>query len=267
MKIVGRILYAIVMVIFFLFTLNYSQELMTSLYFEDLGMPILEKEEVDYTFFYGSVPDFYLDEVVYTKESNGYELNIFEIAQVEEPSENQVFKPYYYIAIHSKEHLMEGTYTLEAISSVIDLQTNQYVTYIIDVVQFRQLNLFIGVSDLQTVYIDPILFTELPIEEIMLKKQDEILVSFNTSALNFDTTIDLKLNQFYQEENRMPSGEDMANQGVYPYHTHVMEDYSHVFIIAMVSYFIVLAVSTYFTFFFKPQRKTKKSDIIKKIEG
>src|SRR5690554_4823234 len=97
MKIVGRIVYAIVMVIFFLFTFNYAQELMTSLYFEDKGVPILEEETIDYTFFYGSVPDYYAVEPVFSIDQEGYEFRIFEIATTEEIVGGYQFQPSYYI--------------------------------------------------------------------------------------------------------------------------------------------------------------------------
>lgn len=268
MKIAGRILYALVMVIFFLFTFDYAQRFMESKYFEDKGIPILEEDDVDYTFFYGSVPNYYATDYQYSVAMLGYEFNIFEVAQTKKVTQgNYTFTPYYYITIHTKEHVMQGRYELIVTSSATDIDTEENIRTSFQITQFRQLNLFVAVNDQANIYIDPSFFLEHEIINITLKKGDEVLFTHNPSPHIFTTSIDQKLTAIYEVKNRLPIDEDLNTEGIYAYHTHVMDDYMHIFIIAMVVYFALLGIATYFTFFFKPSRKVKKTDVIQKIDG
>lgn len=267
MKIAGRILYALVMVIFFLFTFDYAQRFMEAKYFEDNGIPILEKEDVDYTFFYGSVPNYYATEAQYSANVSSYALNIFEIAQTVQIAQGYTFTPYYYITIHSKTHAMKDNYELVITTSLVDTDTQENIKKIIEITQFRQLNLFVAVNDKANIYIDPTFFVEHEIIEITLKQGDEILFTHTPSPHIFTTSIDQKLTTFYENEKRLPIDDDLKTQGVFPYHRHIMDDYMHVFVIAMIVYFSLLGIATYFTFFFKPARKVKKTDVIQKIDG
>lgn len=267
MKIVARVVYALVMVIFFLFTLNYAQELMTSLYFEDHGVPILEDETVDYTFFYGSVPDYYKEEPMLSIDQNDYEFRIFEIAKLEQVNGQYSFDPFLYVTLHSKVHIMDNGYKLIIRSQEIDIDTGKQKEVSYNLVQFRQLNLYVGVNDLGEIYLTPSFIVEHDIEEIEIVKENNVILTIDLTTHDFATSIDLSLNQFYETENKLPENNDLSSEGIFQYHTHVMSDYVHVFVIAMVIYFVLLVIATYFTFFFKPYRRLKKTDVISKIDG
>lgn len=267
MKIVGRVVYSLVMVIFFLFTFNYAQDLMTSLYFEDRGIPILEADEVDYTFFYGSVPNYYKDEPMLSIDQNDYELRIFEIAKLEQSNSNYSFDPFLYITFHSKVHIMDGEYKLIVRSSEIDTHTDKQKELSFNLVRFRQLNLFVGVNELGEIYLNPEFFIEHSIKEIEIVKENIVLLTIDLLTHDFSTSIEVALHQFYETENKLPVNDDMIDEGIFPYHTHVMSDYVYVFVIAMVIYFVLLVIATYFTFFFKPYRRSRKTDVIRKIDG
>lgn len=254
MRIAYRVLYAMVMVILFLFTLNYAQELMTSLYFENQGADVLAKDDVDYSFFYGSVPDYYLDDPQYAVNQNGYEFSIYEIAKLEETSGSEMFQPFYYIVVHSKENEMNGLYSISIKTNQINPQNEQYITYDLNLFQFRKLNLFVGVNENQSVYVNPSLFTEYQVTSITLLEGDHILSVIDTTTHAFNTRIDVELNEFYQSENRMPSETDLVDKQIYPNYTHVMEDYNYVFTLAMIIYVVILVVTTYLIFFFKRHR-------------
>lgn len=267
MKIVGRIVYALVMVIFFLFTFNYAQDIMTSLYFEDNGSPLLEEEVVDYTFFYGSVPDYYATNPILSVDQGGYELRIFEVAKLVQSDANYAFEPYYYVTVHSKIHVMDGVYQYVVRTSEIDVETNKNIEKIYSIVRFRQLNLYVGVNDLAEIYIDPQFFLDNDIIQIEVKQENQTVLMLDVSSIIFDTHIDRSLNIFYENEGRLPVNNDLVDEGIFQYYSHVMNDYVHVFVIAMAVYFVLLVVATYFTYFFKPKRRIKKTDVIHKIDG
>ena len=255
MKIVGRIFYALVMVIFFLFTFNYAQELMTSLYFEDHGIPILEEDEVDYTFFYGSVPDYYKDEPVLSIDQNDYELRIFEIAKLVQSNSNYTFDPFFYITFHSKVHIMDGEYKLIVRSSEIDTQIDKQKEFSFNLVRFIQLNLYVWVNELGEIYLNPEFFIEHDIEEIEIIKGNIVILSIDLLTHGFSTSIDLALHNFYETENKIPVDDDMIDEGIFPHHTHVMSEYVYVIVISMDIYFVLVIIATYFTYLFKPYRR------------
>lgn len=267
MKIVGRIVYALVMVIFFLFTFNYAQDLMTSLYFEDNGTPLLEEDVVDYTFFYGSVPDYYATNPILSIDHDGYELRIFEVAKLVQLDADYTFEPYYYMTVHSKTHDMNGPYQYVVRTSEMDVQTNKNMEKVYSLVRFRQLNLFVGVNDLGEIYINPQFFLDNDIIEIEVKEDNQTVLKLDVSTIAFETHIDQSLDLFYENEGRLPVNDDLTDEGIFQHYSHVMKDYVHVFVIAMVIYFVLLVVATYFTYFFKPRRRIKKTDVIRRIDG
>lgn len=259
MRIFGRILYATIMVGFFLLAFTYSRDLMTTTYIEDVfgeSLTDTDSELPKYYYFYSSIPDYHNSEPVIEINSGGYEIMGYEVAQVSINNEEELLvEEYIYFIIYSE------TQDLSQIDYMYLKDSNTEEEFKIYVDRFKTLYLLNAVNDSGTIYISK--------EDVLSEEFDTLcLVSLEDDVeeniLETSYTIDSEdfsikdyLTNFYDENLKLPESSDlndMASFNVYPYQTHVATDYAYIFWIGMGIYFAVLIISTYLIYF----RRRKK---------
>ncbi|MGE0002982.1 MAG: hypothetical protein AB7S88_00815 [Candidatus Izemoplasmatales bacterium] len=248
MKIFIRILFAMTAVLMFLFALDYSRGLMTSLYFEKYGEAALNEPDPDYFFFYSSIPDYHQETPIFSVDANGYRVRMYEVATIGEDTVNVNAELYYYLIVHST------TLTLDDGMMVRLINGHNQASVLISIARFRSLNVMMGVNPDGYVYIDPLWFSS-DYDTFELEAVDgTVLLSVDFSLPEEDQSIADRINTYFQENGTLP---DMAlqDQGIFPANPHVMTEYEHIFWISMAIYFLVLGLATYFLFFFHPHRK------------
>lgn len=257
MRIFGRILYATLVVGFFLLAFTYSRDLMTERYLDEVFEPSLTDPNSiypKYYYFYSSIPDYHHSEEIFWIESNGYEIVGYEIAQVSIVNDTYVdVTESIYLIVYS------DTEDLSQVDSLYLENQDTGESTLIYLQRFQTMNLINGVNETGYVYLDKDLFLDENIDRITLTdKNENKLVDEPFTANEEDFVIKEYMESFYDENNTLPDIDDfsdMATFNIYPNQTHIADDYVHIFYIAMGIYFVALILATYLIFFRKRKRQ------------
>lgn len=253
MRVFGRILYAVIMVGFFLLAFTYSRDLMQTQYLNDVFGASLVDENSEYPkfyYFYTSIPNYHKNVPIISIDSNGYEIMGYEVLQASVNADNELelIESVYLIVYSDTEDLSQVDY-LYLQDSETDNQT------IVNLQRFKTLNIINGVNDQGTVYLPKELFLSEEFDTInLLDYSAEVLVSEDFQLSEADFTIKGFIETFFSENNRLPTIDDLdilQDNNIFPNKPHVADDYVHIFYIAMGIYFSVLIFMTYIIFFRK----------------
>ena len=263
MKIVGRILYAMVMVILFWFMFDYAKSSMTNQYVDKYANEALEQNPVDYDFFVSTVPGYRKDHVLFEAENDEYRLTFHEIVTFEITDDDLIINEFVYMVAHRLSGDFES-------GTKLQITTNQMIggeaiTFELTMAPFRQIReIYTPVYDDETIYIPKAFITNTNFVSVeIIDKDQNVLLTEELTPLNFE--IRNQLISVYQTENELP--EDVLNNlGILAFKEHTVDEFMDTFWIAMGVYAFILVFGTYFTFFFKKKYlgKQKPTEILKK---
>ena len=245
MKILGRVAFALVVAILYLWVLDYTNGLMTTLYFDKYGTQALIETTPDYFFFYSSIPDYHKSEPIYRYDDQNYAIRFYEVATVDETELGLEVGEYAYILIHDKTGTMAGNYTMVLTD---DSQTD---VASIEIVQFRSLDLYVGINAEFSVYINKSTLTTLPFARLsLLSSTEEVLLETTGSVESADFTIKQQLTDFFTENSTLPQLE-LQEAGVFRNNPHVMTEFEYIFWVGTGGYLSIVLLITYFLYFFR----------------
>lgn len=253
MRIFGRILYATIMVGFFLLAFTYSRDLMQEKYLNDVfgsSLTDTNSEYPEFYYFYTSIPDYHNNEPIISIDSNGYQIRGYEVLQASINNDNilELTESVYIIVYSSNEDLSQvGSLFLENSSTSASEE--------ILLQRFHTLNLINGVNDEGSVYIAKDIFFNDTYDTILLTDQeDNVLLETSFSLDESAFIISGFVQAFYDDYGALPTLADLSNVNdnhIFPNKPHVADDYIYIFYIAMGIYFAVLIFMTYIIFFRK----------------
>ncbi len=245
MKVLGRVVYALFMVILFWFMYDYAVTSMTNQYIGKYGKEALSSQPVNYDFFPSTVPGYRYEDVLYQKEIDQYIITFHEMVLVESKQNELLTKEYVYILIHDVETSIEPSMKFQITYQNVDETT--YERFIMfPYRQFR--NLMTVLSADEDVYIPKALLDHPNALSYQLIIGENIVVSEDLPLFDF------KINTILQDqfvENQPFDQEELRELGVITYVPHRISEFMSTLWIAMGVYLIILVLFTYFTFFFK----------------
>lgn len=264
MKVVGRILYAISMVIVFWFFVDYTQGIIDARYYEKYGIPPLEQAIPDYSYYYGSVPNYYDNDPIIEIDYINIHIRGYMVATTNIVNNQATVETYVYLLIHRPEY---------------NFTENEYYLYYLDddIAQVNRLsyfrsnrNLLIGVNDDLNVYLDTDRLLLLNGKDVEIRDEDGNAIYVFTFNMEDRTKLKDELEAYYLANNKFPTNE-LNSIDIYHYRTHAekaLNEFINIFYIAMGIYIVLLVTTTYFVFFFKRKRtgKLEPSEPFKKYE-
>jgi hypothetical protein len=251
MKVVGRILYAMLAVFAFWFTINYAQGRMTFLYFDKYGNEAITYEND--AFFYGSGRDYRSDLVLYEVEDNGYRVAFYEVADVDESSDAIEVTSYINAVITNSTTLEQNYYmTFSNSSEELSLQFFQFQGLEIAML-LNENNDAYGVAS--SVLVNG--YDQLVISD----EDDNILISTSFEILESQLILEGKLTAYYDTFDELPLAE-LTDDHVFPRYTHSTKEFVSVLYIAIAVYIVVLITSFYIVFIFRKKYMGKKKPSI-----
>lgn len=242
MKIIGRIAYAGFMALLFIFVLDYTKGLMESKYFQKYAEVGLQETVSDYFFFYSSVPDFHHDEPLLSIDQAGVEIRFYEIAKANVTESGLNVEEYVYVLVYGKTAdipadaiiRLEGTTTLD-----------------IALGRFRTMDLYLGVNDAGSVYLERDLFTNSGYETIgLVSDLSGVLMEAPYSLSGDDFILKDALTEYYLDTQSLPVLE-LTYAGIYPYIQHVGTEFAYIFWVGIGIYTVFLVSATFLLFFRK----------------
>ncbi|MGI6360107.1 MAG: hypothetical protein ACOX02_03610 [Acholeplasmatales bacterium] len=263
MKILGRVLFALLCVILFIFTLNYSEQIRVSKYFEKYGTEALEEAKEDptaYRFFYGTT-GYHKNAPLYTITNGEYTIYFYEVVTLEQnKSQEKRVNTYLYTIVTSKTKPLtkKGNQLLLRFKDTsIEVENETYDKSYGDfsVVRFRNLDLFVAVNEEIRIHIVK--------DEFVNKNFDLVELYFVDEARNFDKllsepimineedfTIAEKVLDYHNSPNTL-----VYTYNIFPKQIHVMKEYDYIFYISTSLVLVLIGIMTYFTYFFRRKRK------------
>ncbi len=259
MRIFGRVVYALLAVFTFWFVLDYARGAMTIQYFENEGAEAVELE--DDIFFYGSARDYNQRTPLFVSSKEGYTVTIYEIADTSIISEEIHIETYIYVILKSSD-LMNNTYYLRFSNGLESLD--------VELMKFRTLNIMMGLNDQKTEF-------GISKDIILGSNYTEVLLLDQYKNTIFTDSIELNQNDFiledrltiYYDENKILPLTELTDFDIYPAFTHEMDAYINILWYSLITYLVVLILSTYLVFFAKKKYlgKKKPSDILIKEQS
>ena len=258
MRIFARILYSVFMVGLFLIVMTFPQEVMGNLYRENVFMEPITNEDSEYPrfyYFYTSIPNFQNDQALFYYENQGFEITAYEVlrAELDEFNTLTMTESIFFIVYSDTEDLSTLNHLHiynEASTEYVDIELNK----------FRNLNILYGVNADLNVYVPKEdVLNEFDYNKISLVDDNDIERTNNDLILQEDQFITKEfIEGFYQDNNRLPTVSDISgltDNHVFPNLTHVADEYSYIFTVSFVGYFVILILSMYFIFFRKRKNR------------
>jgi len=259
MKIFGRVVYALLAVFTFWFVLDYARGSMTIQYFENEGAQAVELE--DDIFFYGSARDYNQRNALYESSNQGYTVSIYEIADASIKNNDIQVDSYIYIMLKSND-LLSNLYYLRFTDGTNHLD--------IEFMRFRTLNIMMGLNQAKTEFgVSKEVILDKEYSEVLLLDQYKNTIFTDTfELLADDFVIEDHLVTFYNDNEFLPLTE-LTDFNIYPAFTHEMDAYLSTLWVSLITYLVVLILSTYIVFFAKKKYlgKKKPSDILIKEQS
>lgn len=260
MRIFLRVVYALLATFTFLFAVDYARGRMAILYFENEGNIAINEQ--DDSFFYGSARDYNQRNALLEVNDQGYRVSFYEIADVKENENGLDIKSYLYIILNSENELDQRYY--------LEFKNGDEVLEL-EFLRFRTINIMMILNpELQEfgIPIELVLNSKNYLEVNLLDQYKNIIVSTPFTIVESDLIISDKLNDFYNEFDKLPFNE-LIEENVYPKFTHDLEDYTYIMRNSLIIYAVVLILSIYVVFFAKRKYlgKNKPTDILIKEQN
>lgn len=263
MKILGRVLFALLCVILFIFTLNYSEQIRVSKYFEKYGAEALEEAKEDssaYRFFYGAT-GYHKNTPLYEVTNGEYTIYFYEVVTLEQNKKKEIrANTYLYTIVTSKTESLtkKGNQLLLRFKDTsIEVENETYDKSYGDfsVVRFRNLELFVAVNEEIRIHISKVEFVNKNFDLVELYFVDddrnfENLLSEPIAINEEDFTIEKTVLEHYKDTDIL-----VYTYNIFPKQVHVMKEYDYIFYIALGIVLLLIGIMTYFTYFFRRERK------------
>lgn len=263
MKILGRVLFALLCVILFIFTLNYSEQIRVSKYFEKYGTEALEEAKDDptaYRFFYGAT-GYHKNAPLYTVTNGEYTIYFYEVVTLEQNKKKEIkTNTYLYTIVTSKTKPLtkqDNQLLLRFKDANIEVENETYDKSYGDfsIVRFRNLELFVAVNEEIRIHIskDEFINKNFNLVELYFVDENrnfENLLSRPIIIKEEDFTIEEKVLEYYGDLDTL-----VYSHNIFPKQVHVMKEYDYIFYIALGGVLVLIGVMTYFTYFFRRERK------------
>jgi hypothetical protein len=252
MRILGRVVFAMLATFTFWFAIDYAQGAMATRYFEYEGNAALNAGED--VFFYGASRDYHQRGAIYSVENSVYTLSFYEVAEVVEKNDVMTVTSFTYIMLRSNQ-AMTGKYLVTLKDGVEKLDIVLH--------PFRSLNLRVGLNQEQTVFgIETSQILERNYSELFLYDPEGAnLLSDTINVTQFDYILEDAISDYYAQQGALPFTE-LSQENIYPAISHDLGDYIYIMWISVAVYIVVLALSIYIVFFLRRKYlgKTKPSE-------
>lgn len=254
MKVLLRILYALVVALLFVFVQNYAHSVAADKYFQEEGLKAFVDSNPDkYRFFYGST-GYHKKEATYTIKQNDFTIQFFEINKVFKNKEGDVkVEEYYYIMIDHPTFVIPHQFP-----QVHYLRfSNDDATESFRVVQFKRLPFSVVVNNEEEGLIDALDlinkgFTKIELIEYYSEENEIILAESNVEMLEEHLTIKNVVEDNYNNI-------DVLNEnGIFTKLPIESSEYAYIYYLIMIGYIIIMIIVTYFIFFFRPKKLGKE---------
>lgn len=247
MKVIGRILYAMLAVFAFWFTFNYAQNRMSYLYFEDKGNEALTYEND--AFFYGSARDYSSDEILLEIEEDGYRIAFYEVADVKENT-NSIEVTTYIAALLTYDQGIDKNYNITFSNDDEQLTLQFY--------QFQSLDIAMMLNENNSEY-------GIDVETLLngyetfdlYNEDDDIVLSHDFTVTNNQLVIEDEVTAYDNQNDELPFDE-LIDHHIYPKYIHSIEDYLSVLYISIAVYVVVVILSFYIVFVFRKKYMGRK---------
>lgn len=247
MKVIGRILYAMLAVFAFWFTFNYAQNRMSYLYFEDKGNEALTYEND--AFFYGSARDYSSDEILLEIEEDGYRIAFYEVADVKENT-NSIEVTTYIAALLTYDQGIDKNYNITFSNDDEQLTLQFY--------QFQSLDIAMMLNENNSEYgIDATLLLNGYTSLDLYNEEDTLVLSHDFTITDNQLIIEDEIISYYDQNEALPF-DALIDNHIYPKYTHSVSDYLSVLYISIAVYVVVLLLSFYIVFVFRKKYMGRK---------
>lgn len=257
MKILGRITYALIAGIIFIYLLSFSDMIIAAKYFEKYGPEAVSTKDDE--FFYGG-SGFHKKEVMFKFSENGYYINIYEINRlfVHNKTNDKRVDEYLYIIIYDDNKIINPTNEEEYFLSFYNEVEDIYLD--VSIRRFRELDVFVAV------YLDSNEMSTLLSKEAFLN-QDLTTITIIHENVNlretlFEKPFSISEEDFVIADVLLNHYESRNDYGVYDIVEHSISEFQSTKYLVIGIYMGVLIIATYFIFFFdiKKFRKTKSNE-------
>lgn len=258
MKILGRIVYALVAAIFLLYAINIAESIITSKYFEKYG-PQAAKERDD-EFFYGGA-GFHKKEPIISVEENGYYINFYEVNKlfIHNKTDEKLVEEYIYILIYDDYNTIRPSNDEEYFISFYSPEDEQH--YDVALRRFRELDVFVAV------YLDSNEMSALLEKDAFLSRELTSISILHENALVKETLFthpfEIKAEDFEIADVLLNHYEERNNYGVYDKVQHDVVEFRPILYLTIGIYSGLLIITTYLVYFFdfsKYKEKFRKKE-------
>jgi hypothetical protein len=241
MRILGRVVFAMLATFTFWFAIDYAQGAMASRYFANEGSDALEAGED--IFFYGASRDYHQRGALLSVEASGYTLSFYEVASIVEEDDDITVTSWTYIMLRSDEDMV-GNYLLSLYAGEEKLDILLF--------PFRSLNLRVGLNLEQTMFgIETSKLVEQDYTELILyDPEGGNILSETISMSDLDYILVEEIQAYHDQEGKLPFME-LSDQNIYPAISHDLSNYTYIMWISVSVYIVVLGLSIYIVFFLR----------------
>jgi len=266
MRVFGRLLYALLVVGFFLLTFQFSIMQMRDAYYEDVfGQSLTDEDSTlpDYYYFYASLPDYHKEDPLISIDEDGYEIRAYEIARASiEDDTLSVDENLFFIVYHPDSEKLLDLDRLRIVNGNTAEQIDIYLG------RYHGLDVLVSIDPQTSYYLvekESIDFSLNYTHLQMIDYDNEAIIESAFNLSEDDFTIQENLQTFYNDYESLPTEDDLdqlMDRNIYPKEQnvttnyYVVDKYIHILGIWMGVYFIALIFTTYFIFFKKKKRQT-----------
>lgn len=245
MKVVYRILFALLMVLLFWFSFNTANNIVTERYIKEHVEPNLRGDNPDYLYFYGSVPHYNHRIPLYSLETEQYNVKFFELIVADKKGTK--LDEYVYVIFHDKTIFETG----ENYRILIEGEKEQYVFY----PQGMIYDVLVLLEDEQVYIKRSYIESTLNKEWKLVDGSDNVLVSF-TPTLDRPFELKTVIESYVQANGKLPNN-DLNDQNIYLYDQPDYSPYLIVYSVALSIFGVVFALSL-FGLYLYDKRKGKR---------
>ena len=251
MRVIGRILYAMLAVFTFWFAFNYAQSRMAYLYFQDKGIEALTYDND--AFFYGSGRDYNSHEALANIEFSNIRITFYETADADD-TQSDLIVDTYITAVLVSDTDIEDTYFI-SFKNGENTQTLKFF-------RFQTLNIAMLLNEHNNEYgvLSDVLVDQYTSVEIY-SQDDELLHTESFELTNDMLKIEDAVTNYYDTNNELPFTE-LEDQDIYPMLSHSISDYMHVMYITIAIYLVILLTSFYIVFVLRRKYMGRKKPSI-----
>lgn len=245
MKILGRIVYALVAAIFLLYALNIAESIITAKYFEKYGPEAAENRDDE--FFYGGA-GFHKKEPIIAIEASGFYIKFYEVNKlfIHNKTNEKRVEEYLYILIYDDNNVIKPSNEEEYFISFYSPDDEQY--YDISIRRFRELDVFVAV------YLDSNEMSALLAKDAFLNQElTEISILHENVIIKetlFTHPFEIKDEDFEIANVLLNHYEERNTYGVYDKIEHDVIEFRPVLYLTIGIYSGLLIITTYLVYFF-----------------